>query len=306
MAGYMGCLGSVRMFDNLDSPGHSFLADLEVGIQGFEYGGTAAGDTFVASDPNPLPLNNAGQWAPALPAEFVNPARVIPGSDMLVVRYVSPDSNPLVSPFSNSAQMFVAPPHDFIEGHILVATDCQKASVFQLTNVQDTGTGVNLVHSNAGLFDPGNSTAVWGAQQSYGLGSEVAALEVVAYYVGVGASSAPSLYELRLRRIDGQTSGFLPVELVEDVDTMQIRYGRDTNNDNQVDTWQSADGIATTDEWSQVISAEISLVLRSGEEYGTTRDSAVYNVARMEFNPVDDRRLRNVFTTTVALRNRVP
>jgi hypothetical protein len=35
-------------------------------------------------------------------------------------------------------------------------------------------------------------------------------------------------------------------------------------------------------------------------------DTAVYNLAGTQFDPVDDRRLRQVFSTTAGVRNRLP
>jgi type IV pilus assembly protein PilW len=306
MAGYTGCLSGIALFNNLDGPANAFRDDLTNGVEGFEFTGTGAGATYQATASDPAPVANAAAWSPALPFALAEPALVIPGSDVLVVRYISPDSNPLVAPFSDSAQLFVAPPHQFDEGQILVATDCRKASLFQLTNVQTTGFGINLVHSGNGTFDPGNSTPTWGPDQSYGLGSEVAVLQSIAFFVGQGESGSPSLYQLRLARTDSTTSEFVPEPLIDGVDTMQVRYGLDNDNDRQVDLWQSADAVDAADDWLEVISVEVSLVLRSGEEFGSKADAGVYRVAGTTFDPVDDRRLRQVFTTTIAIRNRLP
>ncbi|HEX7718337.1 MAG TPA: prepilin-type N-terminal cleavage/methylation domain-containing protein, partial [Woeseiaceae bacterium] len=154
MAGYRGCLSDVAFFNNLDTPS-DFRDDLENGLQGHNANGTGVGQTFAAGAADPLPSANPANWSPALPAELNN--RVIPGSDVLIVRSVAGDARPLVTPFSDSAQLFVAGPHDFANGEILVATDCQKASIFQVTNSTAVGFGVNLVHSNAGSFSPGNN-----------------------------------------------------------------------------------------------------------------------------------------------------
>ncbi|HEX9877847.1 MAG TPA: PilW family protein [Gammaproteobacteria bacterium] len=308
MAGYAGCLSDVAVINNLNSP-NPFRDDLENGLQGFEFLGTGTGQLFAAGAVDPMPLGNANAWSPALPPELVNPtARVIPGSDVLVVRYVNGDSNSLVTPFSDSAQVFVGGPSDFQEGEIVVVTDCQKASIFQITQVQLVGGGpdVNLAHSNAS-YTPGNSApSAWGPQQSYGLGSEIARLQTVAFYVGRGESGQPSLFQLRLQRIDATTSRVEPEELVEGIDTMQVRYGVDTDADRQVDAWRTADAVAAANDWGNVLSVEITLLARGAEEYGTETDTAIYNAGGMRFDPVDDRRLRQVFTTTVGVRNRLP
>lgn len=300
MSGYTGCLSEVMIHNNLDAP-NDFRDDIGNGLQGFNANGTSSGDTLAAASADPAPSANASAWTPALPAELVN--RVIPGSDVLVVRSVSGAADSLVTPFSDSGQLFVSEPHDYVEGEVLVATDCQKASIFQVSNVQDAGGGkVNLVHSNSSMT-PGNSTPTWGPEQSYGLGSEVARLQSYAFYVGRGANGSPALFQLRLARQNGTTSNFVPEELVGDIETLQIRYGLDGDDDGDIDSFVSADAVG---DWTTVLSVEMSLVSRASDEYGTEVDTGTYDLMGLQFDPVDDRRLRQVFSTTVGIRNRLP
>jgi type IV pilus assembly protein PilW len=300
MAGHTGCIAGVPIFNNLaDIDG---LRDpLRNGLQGYEFIGTGPNETYRAPAGTPAPATNPNDWDPPLPAALVG--RVIPGSDVLVVRGVSGVASPLVAPFSNSAQLFIAEPHGFVQGQILVVTDCQKASIFQVTRVTDSpgNTVVNLVHSAQATFQPGNAAPLLG--QSYGLGSEVAALEVAAFYVGVGRDGGPSLYQLRLQRIDDSESRFQPEELVEGVDTIQIRYGIDTDNDGQSDAWSPA---TAGMDWQSVLAVEIGVLTRSPDEYGRDVNTAVYSVAGTRFDPADDRRMRQVFSTTIGVRNRLP
>jgi type IV pilus assembly protein PilW len=294
MAGYSGCLSDVAIYNNLDAA-DDFRDDIENGIQGHNAASTGSGQTFVVG-------TTAAAWTPVLPDDLTN--LVVPGSDVLVVRGVGGAGEPLVSPFTNATQLFVAEPHDFMAGEILVATDCQKASIFQLTDVSGTGT-VNLVHSNTGTFVPGNDGPNWGPEQDYGLGAEVARLQTHAFYIGIGANNRPALFQLRLQRLpSGTTSDFVPEELVSGIDTMQVRYGLDTDNNDAIDSWATADAIV---DWTTVISVEVTLLARSMDEYGTETDIGVYNLGGgTQFNPVDDRRLRQVFSTTIGVRNSLP
>jgi type IV pilus assembly protein PilW len=300
MAGYSGCLSDVAYYNNLDTP-NAFRDDIENGLQGHNANGTSAGQTFVAAAADPAPSANPGNWTPALPAELNN--SVVPGSDVLIVRSVAGTAQSLITPFSNSAQLFVAGPHDYANGEILVVTDCQKASIFQLTLSQPAGLGVNLVHSNTGSFTPGNAAPVWSAEQEYGLGSEVARLQTHAFYVGRGASGRPTLFQLRLQPLTATIAGFNAEELVEGVDSMQVRYGVDTDTNGAIDDWRTAD---TVGDWTRVLSAEVTLLARAADEYGSETDAGVYNLGGVQFNPVDDRRLRQVFSTTIGVRNRLP
>jgi len=68
--------------------------------------------------------------------------------------------------------------------------------------VTATGFGADIDHADT-VVTPGNSLPTdWPPEQSYGLGSEVARLEAVAFYVGRGESGSPALFQLRLQRID--------------------------------------------------------------------------------------------------------
>jgi type IV pilus assembly protein PilW len=300
MAGYSGCLADVAVFNNLNGP-NTFRDDIASGIQGHDANGTGVGESFAAAAIDPTPSTSVNDWTPALPPELSG--LVLPGSDVLVVRGVNGTTHSLITPFTNAAQAFIAGPHDFANGEILVMTDCQKASIFQLTNSTATGSGVNLVHSNSGAFSPGNTAATWPANQQYGLGAEVARLQTFAFFVGRGANNRPSLFQLRLQPLSGVSTGFQAEELVEGIDSMQIRYGEDTDNDGDADTWAPADGVTN---WTSVLDLELTVLARAPDEYGVEMDTVVYNLGGTQFDPVDDRRHRQVFSTTVGIRNRLP
>lgn len=300
MAGYRGCLSDVAVFNNLTGP-DNFRDDIANGIQGYNANGTSAGQTFAAGAMNPAPSANAGDWTPALPAELV--PLVIPGSDVLVVRSISGTTNSLVTPFSSATQLVVSTPHNFQAGDILVAMDCQKAAIFQLTGTSAAALGQNLLHTAGGGFTPGNNIGNWPAEQDFGLGSEVARLDTHAFYIGQGANNAPALFQRRLQRLSGTSSDFASEELVSNIDTLQIRYGLDGDGDDDIDSYVGAEAVA---DWTTVLNVELTMLGRADDEYGTEIDTTVYNLVGTQFNPVNDRRLRQVFSTTVGVRNRLP
>ena len=300
MAGYSGCLSDVTVFNNLAVP-NVFRDDIANGIQGHNAIGTSVGETFVAGATDPMPVAGGANWSPALPAELNN--QVIPGSDVLIVRGATGPATSLVAPFSDPNQLYINPGHGFATGELLVVADCQKASLFQLTTIGSAGGVDTLVHANAGGFSPGNAAAAWPAEQDFGLGAEVSSHQTHAFYIGRGASGRPSLFQLRLQPLTAASSGFAPEELVEGIDSMQVRFGTDPDNDGDADNWVPADAVA---DWTQVLSVEVTLLARSADEYGTEIDSIVYNLGGMRFDPVDDRRLRQVYSSTIGIRNRLP
>jgi type IV pilus assembly protein PilW len=304
MAGYKGCLSDIATHNNLNGGTTSLAFNFDEGLRGFEAGGTAPGALFAATSSNPANSSTSGDWSPALHADLVG--SVIPGSDVIVVRNVSPSAHALVSPFNDSAQIFVdAAPTDYTPGEIGIVSDCQQSSVFQITNVSsNTGAGafgINMTHSEAS-YVPGNTTANWPGDQQYGAGAELYRAEAWIYYVGARAGGPPALFQRRLR-LTGTTVALVGEELVDGVDTMQALYGIDTDNNGAVDQYVTANNVA---DWSDVVTVRVSLLMRAPDEYGTELDGAVYDVNETLFDPVDDRRVRQVFTTTIALRNRLP
>lgn len=300
MAGYSGCLSDVVVFNNLTAP-NAFRDDIANGIQGHNANGTASGETYAVGASDPAPSANVNDWTPALPPELNN--RVIPGSDVLIVRGAAGPARSLIAPFSDPGNIYISTGHDFVNGEILVVADCQKASIFQLTSAAAAGTTATLAHINAGGFSPGNGVAAWPAEQEFGLGAEISRHQTYAFYVGRGANGRPSLFQLRLQPLSATSAGFAPEELVEGVDSLQIRYGSDPDNDGDADGWASADAVV---DWTRVLSLEVSLLGRSTDEYGTEVDTVIYNLGGTQIDPVDDRRLRQVFSTTVGVRNRLP
>lgn len=302
MAGYSGCLDDVAIFNNLAAP-NAFRDDIVNGIQGHNANGTGVGQAYAALATDPAPSANAGDWTPVLPPELINLNLAIPGSDVLIVRGAEGPASSLVAPFSDPNLLYVNPGHGFLPGEILVVADCQKASIFQMTAVAASGATETLAHTSGGGFGPGNGVAAWPAEQDFGLGAEVSRHQTYAFFVGRGASGRPSLFQLRLQATGPGTAGFQPEELIEGVDSLQIRFGEDGDNDDDADNWTSADGVG---DWTRVLSVELTLLARSADEYGTETDTIVYNLAGTQFDPIDDRRLRQVFSSTVGIRNRLP
>jgi type IV pilus assembly protein PilW len=305
LAGYYGCVWGVPVTNNLNGP-TDFAFDYARGLGGFEADGTdgTAGETFVALATDPANSADLTDWTPSLPADLDD--SVIPGSDVLVVRNGSTNAHALITPFNNTNSAYAdASVNDYEVGGIAVVSDCQKASVFQVTAVSNSGAGIRVDHAASGT--PGNATAAWSTDQEYGNGAELLKAETWVYYVGQRIGGGPpALFQRRLDVDSATTEAELePEELVADVDTMQVLYGIDAALDGAVDQYVAADAIAGTD-WDQVVTVRVSLVMRSPEEYGTETNDRTYDVNGTIFDPVDDRRERHVFTTTIALRNRLP
>ena len=275
-AGFNGCARSVPFTSTLNTP-NTLLWSYQNPLQGFEAVGAA--------------------WSPALAAGTLNPAPLA-GSDILVTRGVQRDGisrRMQVANTSTTGDPRVLSATAVPVGTIMLITNCEAASVFQVTGYA-AGAPATISHA-AGGSGPGNSTNDLG--WLYPDGSRVTPLATVIYYIANDpVTGEPSLYR--------QTGATQPADLlIEGVEAMQIAYAEDTTSDRVADVNRPANLVA---DWDNVMSVSLALLVRS-EEQGTDIDTKTYQLLPAALggalvDPVDDRRMRMVFTTTAALRNR--
>lgn len=208
-----------------------------------------------------------------------------------------------------SANLKVTPNTDLSVSDILLVCDVGQGDVFQMTGPSSGGGSgpMDEVVHNTGVGDPGNyspgaCTAVGGGNahclsKSYDINAKVLQMEMVQYTIAPGTAGTSALFRTE--------NGGTPMELVEGVENMQIRYGIDVTGDRAVDRYVSASEIGT---WDQVMSARVSLLLRSVQDNITqTPQTYTYDAdGDGVLDPIvaGDNRLRRVFTTTVNIRNR--
>lgn len=284
-AGYLGCLQDVGSFTNTLNNPTNLLLNFSQGVYGLE---ATAVDTWAdengAVDPEATGLNGLGLTSP------------VSGSDILVVRGVNPDVVFfLETPMPNtSADMKLENGTTGIaKDDFLMITDCQHASVFQVSNYTDTNG--NLVH-NTGAAVPGNSTSDLG--RAYQPGAEIYVPRSMIFYVRNNDAGQPSLY----RKIGTGAE----VDLVEGVENLQVRYGEDLSGNRAADLYVNADAVTN---WQNVVSVRIGLLMRSVDEVPRGPiDTSAYDVSGngvADFVAPGDRRMRLVKSGTIGLRNRL-
>jgi type IV pilus assembly protein PilW len=273
LAGYQGCISNVSNFVNtLNSS--DYVYDFTVGINGFEATG--------------------GSWNQTVDSSIVNP---LPGSDIVTIRGLIGssvsigESMPTVSADLKTMPVpsGMTPPVE--DWDVVLISDCtSNAAVFQITNY--TVSNGNMVH-NTGVGTPGNSTKDLG--HKFEKGAEIVKIAATSYFISNSPAGQPSLY----RRVGLNPSE----EIIEGVQTMQILYGVDTDNDRSVDSYVAADAVSN---WNSVLSVQIGLLMRTLEEiHRMEPDTATYTVLDQSFGPFNDRHLRRVFAATIGLRNRL-
>jgi type IV pilus assembly protein PilW len=276
--GYRGCAGSQATVTNTLNGGFGALFDFERAIEGYDDITDSNAADFLQMGISPLE-----------------------GSDVLVLRKMNSDILvEIVEQMPDtSADLKVTggiDPAPFDDGDIVMITDCQAAAVFQITNYTSGGGSIkgNVVHNAGGSTVPGNATKDLG--HSFGPGSEVARMVTSVYYVDTNANGVPGLYF--------KNGNAAPQEIVGGIESMQITYGVDTDGDRDIESYVAATGVA---DWGDVLAARIGLLVASADEVPRGEiDAAPYTVNGTVIPAANDRRLRQVFVTTVALRNRLP
>ena len=305
MAGYLGCLASLEAADinsTLDSPPASFQP--AVGLQGWEASGTAPGVAYSSAEDVAVTSTAAG-WVTS-GGNVLDVTNAVPGSDIVrawsaagtgaTINTITPGATTVV----NSGVL------DIVAGDILLLSDCERAEWVQACEVEDVGGGasINAVLSSGCV--PGNDTSV---RVTTEVGGELAKLQGTVFFIGKRGNVATNPPALFRRELSATAIAGTAEELVEGIESMQILFGMNADNDNKksVDSYVVANQVT---DWSRVVSVRVSLLVQSLEDNmlpapqaytfnGVTYDGEAGNGALPE-----DTRLRRVFTTTITLRNR--
>lgn len=221
-----------------------------------------------------------------------------------------------------AAQFQLLATHDIKQGEILIATDCKHAAVFQMTNVNNNDTIKTVVHNTGSGTLPGNCTKGFGLPvvcdgatgnaYEFPPGARLMRLNAATYYVGTNALGEPAIFRQTLGNNAGNAATSA-AELVEGIENMQVLYGVDTSSpaDGAVNTYVAADqvvaaSLAATAQaaWQRVLAVRVSMVAvsKANELVSTAPQPYVFNGATI--TPTD-RRMRKVFTSTMAIRNRL-
>lgn len=315
MAGLSGCASrnmpgsTVPVRNFLNSTAYPYAFGAAVG--GFEGNGTAPGQLFTLAASDPAP---GGTYTPALPAQIA--ASAIAGSDALMIAGAEPGARRLVDPFTSGSSIHLEVGGDFEPGDILWVTDCSQAAVFQATAVNATRT--LITGSNAATFVPGNNGPISspGPVANFRHGALVSRARSVFYFIGrpnlgptgdscnSGGSGPPALVRASLGPGASANARVMRCdELLRGVESMQILYGVDTDGDFDVDAYRAANAVA---DMGSVRALRVAVLLRAEGPSLPDDDTATYGLAGTTIDPVNDRRQRRVFVSTISLRNRLP
>lgn len=256
----------------------------------------------------PLEGMNEGDtaWRPSTSTDEV--AGMLAGSDSITVRYLAHTGIYNMEPAMSAAafEIYTSSASGITQGDVVAISDCNSAEIMVATTTAATSTPgcvstdpadtcMDTFEYQAGAItgaEPGNATAV--LSKDYDSQATILSYVTNRYFVGNDAAGNPVLF---------LKSGFdAAEEVIEGVENMQIMYGEDTAGADQIaDTYVHA---AAVTDWDNVVGVRISLLMRSIQQYGTDINNDTFNLFGVVVDPVDDRRRRRVFTTTIQVRNR--
>lgn len=246
-----------------------------------------------------MPINgydaSAASWSPALPSDTggLSGLSILAGTDAIIVRSAFGGGATVTDqPGNSSADLKITTPNDLADKDIVLVTNCTAATVFQVTQINASGAGQNVVH-NTGAGTPGNSTKDLGQVYTNG---EIIKMQSKSYFIRNGSSGRPALWQFDNYKAAG---GDNPAEIAEGVDNMQIQYGIDANADGIVESYVAGAAVAN---WAQVAAVRISLLVSGTDDnVSTAKQKYNFNGALVT---ATDQRLRQVYTTTISVRNR--
>lgn len=191
---------------------------------------------------------------------------------------------------------------------VLVVSDCSNTDIFVASNVSSGGGIETTAHAN-------NQNSANFLSKAYGPDAELLKFNSSTYFIRTGASGQPALWRLNNNQVTSATN---PVEMVEGIENMQILYGVDTEFASPPTTPGygvpnyyvpgTAANIPAAD-WARAISVRVSLLGRTIDD-NLTSEPLSYTYNNVTTTPtstpaVTDRRIRRVFTSTIAVRNRL-
>jgi type IV pilus assembly protein PilW len=269
MAGYQGCTNQKQITVTSLVQNVSTMLDYDSPLNGFDGLGSA--------------------FSPAIPSNISGRSPVAT-SDVLEIRMASTASSQLNNDMAlASSPVSVYGLAGVQSGVPLMITNCSVANIF----IASAGSSSTLITHTLGQNTSANLSI------PFLRGAQVMRFLYYAYYIkDTGRVNSQNQPILALVRLD---SNGTEDEIAEGVEQMRITYGVDTDADNTADTYQTAAQVNSANNWNNVISVQINLLMATID--GVNDRAQAYTFNGVTTTPAD-RKLRRQWDTFVTLRNR--
>ena len=173
-------------------------------------------------------------------------------------------------------------------GEAAVVSDCYNGTVIRIAALNANGARININHADA-----------WGIKEPFNYKSGfVSPISTVVYFIA-DSPGLPAGRTSLFKRVSTNP----PEEVLEGVERMSITYALGLG------AYQDATAITALGRWADVTSVRLELVVRSTENF-VVSEAAPYTFRGVQVVPNvtptgdRDRYLRQVFSTTIAIRSR--
>lgn len=268
MAGYSGCGNQRNISITNRAKDNPSIFDFSQPIQGYEGSG--------------------GTFSPSLPPNVSTIP--VPDSDVLELRMGSTSSVQLRSDMNRVNNPILVYDRLNIEaGDPVLITNCAVGDVFI---AGANGNATAIVHTSAN--NTSNDLTI-----PYTTNAQVMQFSYFSYFVrDTGRTNATGDPILALVRLNFNGT---EEEIADGVEQMRVNYGIDSSGDNNVDTFLSATQVEATNNWENVLSVDIRLLMATVEQIN--EKPVAYTFNNITLTPTD-RKLRREWRLYVTLRNR--
>ena len=266
MAGYSGCANLSKIPIN-NITGNSTL-DFTRPIEGFE--------------------GSSGTYSPSLPANLTG--LPINNSDVIVVRSASPQGVQVRQPMNQETNpLLVYDRLGLSAGDTVIVTDCSVGDIFTAGS-----------NSNAtAITHPSSNNTTNRLSTLYDMNAEVMFFNYYAFLIAnTGRVNANNEAITALVRVDSDGNR---LEIAEGVEQMEITFGVDTTGDNATDSFMTATQVQASNNWDNVLSAQVRLLMVTPENINDKPVNYTFN--NNTVTPTD-RKLRRELDLFITFRNR--
>lgn len=224
-------------------------------------------------------------WDPAFPTELTNALRgltLADDADILTVQSAGACATALTTSMGTANDNIIIDTSScsFSPNDVVMVSDCDSADIVRTNGTTD----IELLLSQ-GLSKAYTTT-------NY---AEVLTFKSATYFIA-DDNGIPSLYVLDNNQSAPTATN--PLALIEGVENMQIQYGIDDTDDGVPNQYKDT---PTGTEWDNVVSARISLLMRTIES--NNGETFVFDIGGTNVTYAAGP-IRKLFETTVQLRNR--
>ncbi|MDW8322924.1 MAG: PilW family protein [Burkholderiales bacterium] len=258
---------------------------------------TAGGLLSAADSLSGVDTGASGTWA-GIPASLSH----VPGTDVLLVARASEQIWVIEAAMAHAGAVLTVGHADIglQTNDLVVVSDCMHtADLFRASTVATSGGTTTIGH---------DATANVSANLSrdYPAGSRLGAFQIWQYFVARDTSGQIALYRRPLHRPATPQADWVVADGIAD---LQIHYGVDADGDGRVEAFRTATQVTTAGAWARVIALRVTLVLAGPDDHQVASpQTLVYRDddgdGELEAKTMPDRRLYQMFSTTISLRNR--